>query len=81
VPVLKDLIRWRAGKHRFSVQRFTRLAETGPRKIWELKVDDRDIADLPEVADETVEGLKARAAAAAAIPMKRHQRRRQSGSV
>jgi hypothetical protein len=73
VPVLKDLIRWRAGEHRFSVQRFTRRAETGPRKIWELRVDDRDIADLPDVADETVEALKARAEAAAAIPMKRHR--------
>jgi hypothetical protein len=80
VPILKDQIRWRAGEHRFSLQRFTRRAETGPRKIWELKVDDRDIADLPEVADEPIEALKARAEAASAIPMKR-QRHRQSGST
>ncbi len=72
MPILEDLIRWRAREHRFSLQRFTRRAETGPRKIWELRVDDRDIADLPEVADETVEALKARAEAASAISMKRH---------
>jgi len=81
MPILEDLIRWRAGEQRFSLQRFTRRAETGPRKIWELKVDGRDIADLPEVADETVEVLKARAKAASAIPMKRQRRHRQSGSA